>query len=109
MPGVSVRVPGGPGHIASPNLGGLTGNKVLVVKDGVPVNDPFTGTPDISSISPDSIENIEIWKGNQATKWGSSGIGGVISLNSRQPFEDKLKLSTDGLGGFSYQVESGIK
>jgi vitamin B12 transporter len=108
IPGLAIRTSGGPGHIASPNLGGLTGNKVLVVKDGIPINDPFTGSPDISNICPDSIDQIEIWKGNQSAKWGGNSIGGVINLTSREPQKGKLKFSTDGIGGFGYQIQTGI-
>ena len=107
--GVAVRTPGGPGHVASPNLGGLSGNKILVIKDGLPINDPFTGSPDIGNYCSDAFESVEVWHGNQASRWGSNSIGGVIRLTSKKPSEGRLKLSTDGIGGRSYQFETGLE
>ncbi len=106
---VTVRVPGGPGHISSLNLGGLSGNKILVVKDGMPMNDPFTGSADIGDLRLDSFENVEIWQGNRATLWGSNGIGGVVRLTSRFPEPGRLKLSSDGIGGNGYLLETSLE
>jgi vitamin B12 transporter len=105
---ITVRIPGGPGHIASPNLGGLSGNKVLVIKDGLPLNDPFTGSPDIGDLPLINYEAVEIWQDNRATLWGSNSIGGVIRLRSRFPEPGKLKWWNDGVGGNGFAAECAL-
>lgn len=109
LPGTSVVIPGGPGAVVSPKLGGIVGNKVLVIKDGIPINDPFTGSPDIGSFDSNSFEKVEVYKGNHASKWGNNGMGGVINLKSSIPRKGKLKFNSDGIGGFGYSFESGFK
>lgn len=109
IPGLTVRIPGGAGHVASPNLGGLSGNKILVVKDGMPVNDPFTGSPDLGDLQLESYADIEVWRDNRVTLWGSSGLGGVIRLNSRFPESGRLKFHSDGVGGNGYLFETAME
>jgi vitamin B12 transporter len=109
FPEATVRVPGGPGHVSSLNLGGLSGNKILVVKDGMPLNDPFTGSADIGDLKLDSFEDVEIWQGNRASLWGSNGIGGVVRLKSRFPQAGRLKLNSDGIGGNGYLLETSLE
>ncbi|MGM0599392.1 MAG: TonB-dependent receptor, partial [Candidatus Rifleibacteriota bacterium] len=109
LPGTSVVIPGGPGAVVSPKLGGIVGNKVLVIKDGIPINDPFTGSPDIGSFDSNSFEKVEVYKGNHASKWGNNGMGGVINLMSSLPKRGKLRFNTDGVGGFGYSFEKGLE
>ncbi|HAE37011.1 MAG TPA: hypothetical protein DCG57_00040 [Candidatus Riflebacteria bacterium] len=106
--GINLRISGGAGHIAAISSGGLSGNKILVVKDGMPINDPFTGSPDIGDFSTLQYDKAELWKGNRATLWGSSSIGGTLRLTSRFPDSGRLRLWTDGFGGNGRAVETSI-
>lgn len=106
--GLHLRSSGGPGAVAGMSSGGLSGNKVLVVKDGLPVNDPFTGTPDIGDFSTLQFETAEFWQGNRATLWGSSSIGGTLRLTSRFPDSGRIRVWTDGHGGHGHAVETSI-
>ncbi|PKL48180.1 MAG: hypothetical protein CVV42_10380 [Candidatus Riflebacteria bacterium HGW-Riflebacteria-2] len=106
--GLHLRSSGGPGTVAGMSSGGLSGNKVLVVKDGLPVNDPFTGTPDIGDFSTLQFETAEFWQGNRATLWGSSSIGGTLRLTSRFPDSGRIRVWTDGHGGQGHAVETSI-
>jgi TonB-dependent SusC/RagA subfamily outer membrane receptor len=49
----------------------------LFVVDGVPVSD-------ISSISPSTVESIEVLKGTAAAMYGSRGFGGVILIKLKK-------------------------
>lgn len=104
--GISLRSNGGAGTVAAISAGGLSGNKLLVVKDGLPVNDPFTGTPDIGDFSTVQYEQAEFWQGNRATLWGSSSIGGTLRLTSRFPDYGRLRVFTDGHGGNGRSFET---
>ncbi len=106
--GLILRSSGGAGAVAGMSAGGLSGNKILVVKDGLPVNDPFTGTPDIGDFSTLQFETAEFWQGNRATLWGSSSIGGTLRLTSRFPDSGRVRLWTDGSGGYGRAFEASI-
>lgn len=106
--GISLRSSGGAGSIAALSAGGLSGNKILVVKDGMPVNDPFSGSPDIGDYSTMEYDSAELWEGNRATLWGSSSIGGTLRLTSRFPDYGRLRLWTDGHGGQGTSIETRL-
>ena len=107
--GLHLRSSGGSGSVAAVSAGGLSGNKILVVKDGMPVNDPFTGTPDIGDFSTLQFDKAEFWEGNRATIWGSNSIGGTLRLSSRFPDHGRLRLWTDGHGGHGESVETRLE
>lgn len=104
--GINLRTNGGAGHIAAISSAGLSGNKILVIKDGLAVNDPFTGSPDIGDFSSLQFERAEFWKGNRATLWGSNSIGGTLRLTSRFPDDGKVRFWTDGHGGSGQAIET---
>ena len=106
--GINLRISGGAGHIAAISSGGLSGNKILVIKDGLPINDPFSGSPDIGDLSTFQLDKAELWEGNRATLWGSSSIGGTLRLTSRFPDYGRLRLWSDGFGGNGRAIETRI-
>ncbi|MBF0408446.1 MAG: TonB-dependent receptor [Candidatus Riflebacteria bacterium] len=97
--GISVPTSGGPGRAASPVSGGFSGPRVRVMLDGMPLNDPLTGTPDFSDIDPETLMAIETAKGAGSGLWTSGGAGGVVNLTSGIPTSQKFRLEFDGIGG----------
>ena len=86
--GVHVAQAGGRGGIASVQLRGGDPNFTLVLIDGVKVNDPTNargGSFDFSSLPLAQIERIEIIRGAQSSVYGSDGLGGVVSISTREP------------------------
>lgn len=65
--------------------GGSAGN-VLVLLNGIPVNDPsvITNYFDLNFIAADQVERIEILKGGQSTLYGSDAVAGVINIITRK-------------------------
>lgn len=71
---------------ASPFVRGLTGQQVLILIDGVRLNNSTfrAGTNQyFNLIDPGMVERIEIVRGSQSVLWGSDAIGGVINVVSR--------------------------
>ena len=97
VPGVDIRRSGSYGKITNISIRGANANQVQVLVDGVRVKSPTTGQVDLSDISPDLIERIEVIRGPQSTLYGADAIGGVVNIITRK-----------GKGPFSATAEGGI-
>lgn len=86
VPGLRVVQTGGSGQVATVFVRGTNANHVLVLRDGVPVNDPSTpnGVFNFGDDLLDDIERIEVVRGPLAGIYGSSAIGGVINMITRR-------------------------
>jgi vitamin B12 transporter len=96
---------GGPGGLTSLFLRGGESNHVLVLIDGVKVNNPTTGAFDAANLSVNGIERIEVLRGSQSPLYGSEAVAGVISIVTkpgRTGTEDSLSIE-----GGSYSTWSG--
>ena len=70
----------------APILRGLIGNQVLIVIDGVRLNDSTTRegpNQSLNSIDPLSVERVEIVRGPSSVLYGSDAPGGVILVTTR--------------------------
>jgi vitamin B12 transporter len=93
VPGVDIRRSGSLGKTTSVSIRGANSNQVQVLVDGVRVKSPTTGQAELSDLSPDLIERIEIIRGPQSTRYGADAIGGVINI-----------ITKKGTGAFSASV-----
>jgi len=94
----------------SPFVRGLTGNYVLLLVDGIRMNNStFRYGPNqyFNTISPFSVSSIEILRGAGSVLYGSDAIGGTININSKNPtFETDKKIFGTATGQFmSQQME----
>jgi vitamin B12 transporter len=84
VPGVEVRRSGSYGKTTSVTIRGANANQVQVLVDGLRVKSPTLGQVDLSDISPDLIERIEVIRGAQSTIYGADAIGGVVNIITRK-------------------------
>lgn len=93
--GIQFAVPGGRGSAASLFLRGANTSQVLVMVDGVRLNAGTSGGAALGGIALDTIERIEIVRGNLSSLYGSSAIGGVVQIFTRRGTEPGLTLSAE--------------
>lgn len=81
LPGVEVQARGPMGAQSDFTIRGGTFQQVLVIVDGIRLNDPNTGHfSSYIPIAPSEIERIEILKGASSAIYGSDAVGGVIHI-----------------------------
>ncbi len=93
--GINISTNGGPGQLTSLFVQGSNSNQVLILVDGIAINDSATGVAAIQNIHPDMIERIEIVKSPRASLYGSNAVGGVIHIFTKR-YIDGLNI------GFKY-------
>ena len=83
LPGLQLReIHGKSGYEAS--LQGLSSDQLLIVIDGMPLAASTGSAVDLSQYATLDIERIEIIKGAASAQYGSSAMGGVINIITRQ-------------------------
>ena len=93
VPGVEIRRSGAYGKTSSVTIRGANSNQVQVLVDGVRVKSPTLGQVDLSDLSPDLIERIEVVRGAQSTLYGADAIGGVVNIITRRGSGRPLQAS----------------
>lgn len=86
---------GGPGGITSLFLRGGESNHVLVLIDGVKVNNPTTGAFNAADLAVNGIQRIEVLRGSQSPLYGSEAVAGVINIvtkSGQKNTEDSLSF-----------------
>lgn len=80
--GISVTHSGGLGQQTSFFVRGADSGKVLVLLDGMRLNDPSTtnNTALLESLTTENIQQIEIIKGGASSIWGPNASAGVINI-----------------------------
>ncbi len=80
--GIEIARSGGAGAATSLFMRGTESRQVLLLIDGIPVQDPTgLGTVDtLAHLMPDQIDHIEVVKGNVSSIYGSGAVGGVIQV-----------------------------
>lgn len=82
--GVQVDIHGGPGSSAYTFVQSAQTNHVLILVDGVTINNLTDKFSDIGLVPAQIIERIEILKGAASAAWGQA-LGGVINVITKSP------------------------
>src|SRR5690606_11673822 len=102
IPGIEVQLRGSMGAQSDIVLRGGTFQQVLVVLDGMRLNDPNTGHfNSYIPIVPSEIERIEILKGASSAIQGTDAVGGVINIITRSFAAKQNEEKTNVSAGIS--------
>lgn len=111
VPGLRIVQSGGPGANASVFIRGTDSNQVLVLENGVPINDPSNpdGAFNFGSDTLTGVARIEVIRGPMSSVYGSSAIGGVINIITT-PGSGPPRGSVSVAAGLpnASQVETGL-
>lgn len=104
LPGIEVQARGPMGSQSDIVIRGGTFQQVLVIIDGLRLNDPNSGHfSGYIPISPSEIDRVEIVKGASSAVYGSEAVGGVIHIITKtfaaKNNEERKQLSLQLTGG----------
>ena len=121
VPGSSVTV--GDKNSSEIMIRGFTSRDVLVMVDGRPINEPYYGTIDLSTIGVGNIAKIKVVKGASTVRYGPNAMGGVVNIitggaydgspvDVRMTFGSGREIRTDIVhrgyrNNFGYQIHAG--
>ncbi len=96
LPGVHTRTRGPLGVQTDLEMAGATFSQVLVLVDGMRVNDPQTGHFNLNlPFRPQDLERVEVVYGAGSAVHGPDAFGGVINLVPRTTPLRQIELSTN--------------
>ena len=92
-------------------LGGSSAGRALVLLDGIPAGDPFSGWLDWGRIPLPMLQSAEVVRGGGSPIWGSRSLGGVINLRTMSPRRSERRVTMEGgsLGTYHGAGSAGIR
>ena len=92
LPGFALATSGPRGSLSQARVRGSEANHLLVMIDGVAVNDPAAGSEfDFGNLDLTAIDGVEFLAGPQSAVWGSDAIAGVLHFDTT-PQTDSRRL-----------------
>ena len=110
VPGFNIIQSGGMGQTTSGFMRGTNSNHVLVLRDGVPMNDAShpSGAFNFGNTLLGDIERIEVVRGPVSAIYGTAAIGGVINLITRRAPADRQAQPYGELAGGTNYTARGV-
>ncbi len=88
-PGTTVRDFGGFGKLKTVSIRGSSNDQVVIMLDGIRINNSLGGGVNLSTIPSGYIERIEVVRGGSSAIAGTDAIGGIVNIitkKTREPF-----------------------
>jgi len=93
--GIVINDYGPEGASQNVSMRGSTSAQVLILVDGVRMNNALSGGVDLSLIPVDNIERIEIVRGGSSALHGADAMGGVINIITKKKADNRLRISIE--------------
>ncbi len=108
-----IRVQKSQGGGGSPAIRGFEANRILLVVDGVRMNNAIYRSGHLQNsitISPYSLERTEIIYGPSSVGYGSDALGGVIHYFTKTPkFNNQKEWIVKGLSSFNSRLKNSVQ
>lgn len=98
-PGIRIRNSGGLGGAADLVVGGFSGKSVKFLIDGIPM-DYLGSSMNVTGLSSNMADNIEVYKGVLPTEIGIDALGGAINIVTKNPQKSRHTISYEA-GSFN--------
>lgn len=106
--GIQVGRNGGQGQQTSLFIRGTASDHALVLIDGVPAQSGTTGATAIQHIDPALIERIEVVRGPASTLYGTSAVGGVIQIFTRDVTQQPSRMHASLQAGNEASLQGSV-
>lgn len=116
LPGIDIKQQGGIGGLTFLSIRGGDPNFVVILIDGVKVNDPTNsrgGAFDLGTLDPALIEQVDIFYGSFSSQFGSDALAGVISIQTKGAVDGQLgraslKFGSNNSKGSTFHLAGNI-
>ena len=110
QPGIEIYNSGGQGKVSSLHIRGSESDHVVVLVDGLSVNQITSGLTAFENIPLSQIEKIEIVRGSSSSLYGAGAIGGVIQIFTKKGVSGFKPYAAVGYGQYNTQTaQAGIR
>lgn len=89
---------------SSVNIGGVGGQNVKILINGIPVTGRENGNIDLGQINLPNIKKVEMIQGPMSVMYGSNALGGVINLitaTTQKPYTISVKSYLESIGRYN--------
>lgn len=96
---------------SSVNIGGIGGQNVKVLVNGIPIMGRENGNIDMSQLSLNNIKRVEMIQGPMSVMYGSNALGGVINLITATPkkkYSFNLRSYNESIGRYNVSGNIGF-
>ena len=110
QPGIEIYNSGGQGKVSSLHIRGSESDHVVVLVDGLRVNQVTSGLTAFENIPLSQIEKIEIVRGPSSSLYGAGAIGGVIQIFTKKGISGFKPYAAMGYGRYDTKTaQAGIR
>ncbi len=93
----------------SVGMQGMTGNKVKILIDGIPVNGREGGNINLSQINMNNVDHIEMIQGPMSVVYGTDALGGVINVITRKQHKAIAAFANTHMESVGkYNIDGGV-
>jgi iron complex outermembrane receptor protein len=98
--GIEIRSYGGLGSFSTVSVRGSESSHVLVMVDGVALNQAVGGAVDMGAVPLANVERIEIYRGGVPARFQGTSCAGAVNIVTRPGAGDASVEASVGLGSF---------
>ncbi len=110
QPGIEIYNSGGQGKVSSLHIRGSESDHVVVLVDGLRVNQVTSGLTAFENITLSQIEKIEIVRGPSSSLYGAGAVGGVIQIFTKKGVAGFKPYAAIGYGRYDTKTaQAGIR
>lgn len=78
------------------SLQGLSGSKIKILVDGVPIIGRLDGNIDLNQINLNDIDRVEVVEGPMAVQYGTDAVAGTINLITKRKATNEVDVNLNG-------------